>query len=68
MAYLAVDKDGIEAIYNVKPFRGINRIKPITEMWYLPSIGSTRITLPKGSIKKLIGKDLTWEDEPVKYD
>ena len=21
--------------------------------------------LPKGSIKKLIGKDLTWEDEPV---
>lgn len=23
------------------------------------------ITLPKGTIKKLIGRDLTWEDEPV---
>lgn len=23
------------------------------------------IRLPKGSIKKLIGRDLTWEDEPV---
>ncbi len=23
------------------------------------------ITLPKGSIKKLIGRDLTWEDEAV---
>lgn len=26
------------------------------------------IALPKGSIKKLIGRDLTWEDEPVKYE
>lgn len=25
------------------------------------------VKLPKGSIKKLIGRDLTWEDEPVKY-
>lgn len=23
------------------------------------------ISLPKGSIKKLIGRDLTWEDNPV---
>ena len=23
------------------------------------------IVLPKGSIKKLIGRELTWEDEPV---
>lgn len=23
------------------------------------------VVLPKGSIKKLIGRDLTWEDEPV---
>lgn len=23
------------------------------------------IKLPKGSIKKLIGKEITWEDEPV---
>lgn len=24
--------------------------------------------LPGGTIKKLIGKDLTWDDEPVKYE
>lgn len=27
-------------------------------------IRTTEIELPKGSIKKLIGKELTWEDEP----
>ena len=52
MAYLAVDKDGGEAIYNHKPFRGINKVKPVTEMWFLPKIGSHYIRLPKGSIKK----------------
>jgi len=25
------------------------------------------IALPKGSIKKLIGRELTWEDEPFEY-
>lgn len=25
----------------------------------------TEIELPKGSIKKLIGRDLDWNDEPV---
>jgi hypothetical protein len=24
-----------------------------------------RVTLPQGSIEKLIGRELTWEDEPV---
>ena len=24
--------------------------------------------LPKGTIKKLIGRELTWEDDPVKYE
>lgn len=23
--------------------------------------------IPKGTIKKLIGRDLTWQDEPVEY-
>jgi len=26
---------------------------------------SNVVKLPKGTIKKLIGKDLTWEDNPV---
>lgn len=66
MAYVAVDKDGSEAIYNIKPFRGTNRLKNNTEMWVLSHIGAHYIVIPKGTIKKLIGKDLTWNDEPVK--
>ena len=27
--------------------------------------GAQGFQLPKGSIKKLIGKELTWKDEPV---
>jgi hypothetical protein len=26
------------------------------------------ISLPKGTIKKLIGREMTWEDEPVKIE
>lgn len=28
---------------------------------------NSRIILPKGSIKKLIGRELSWKDEPVKF-
>ena len=55
MAWLAVDKDGLEAIYEEKPKRVRDCI------WTL----SNFICLPKGSIKKLIGRELTWSDEPV---
>lgn len=26
------------------------------------------VCLPKGSIKKLIGRDLTWDDDPVEIN
>ena len=57
MAWLAVDKDGIECISSTKPYRrmGIENI----------FFGSCAIELPKGSIKKLIGRNLTLKDEPV---
>lgn len=67
MAWVAVDKDGSEAIYNIKPIRGTNKIKNNEEMWVLSRVGAHYIVVPKGSIKKLIGKDLTWNDEPVKF-
>lgn len=55
MAWVAVDADGMEYIYGSKPSR-------FAEYWdnYCPSIN-----LPKGSIKKLIGRELSWEDSPV---
>ena len=57
MAWVAVDKNGEEWIYEVKP------IKSIHEFWAIGS-GECRdcIELPKGSIKKLIGRELTFED------
>ena len=57
MNWLIVNKNGDEFISDKKPirygFKGIWKTK-----------GKLKY-LPKGTIKKLIGKELTWEDEPV---
>ena len=65
MAWVAVHKNGEEGVFNHKPTRGAR-----LEFWYdeVKDGGifyDTEICLPKGSIKKLIGRDLTWEDNPV---
>ena len=57
MIWVAVDKDGREYIYNEKPDKGNECFDPLGLLYCL--------ALPKGSIKKLIGRDLTWEDNPV---
>ena len=64
MAWVAVNKDGSENIFTNKPNRSV-------AYWY-DFISPNRVTLfnrmvilPKGSIKKLIGRDLDWNDEPV---
>jgi len=59
MSYLAVDRNGTENIFSYQPFRNHNRIWD-TEHDY--------VVLPKGSIEKLIGKKLTWENEPVEIN
>lgn len=89
MAWLAVDKNGIEAIFKRKPkrikrtnkwndvvikFVCVGREYPSANGYeYHETYGSlqtikqtTKSTLPKGSIKKLIGKTLTWADDPYK--
>lgn len=60
--YLAVDPDGEELIFDqVMPYRQDG-------YWYAnyDKHGESYacITLPQGSIAKLIGKELTWDDEP----
>lgn len=56
MAWVAVDKDRIEYIYEDKPSR--------TSAGYWYSVfGLVRV--PNGSIKKLIGRELSWNDESV---
>lgn len=71
MAWLAKDDDGTEGIYVLKP-------KIIDGEWsdaqwdnntFIQSdedyIYDSCVVLPKGSIKKLIGKDLTFKDGPI---
>ena len=66
MAWVAVHKNGREGIFSHKPTRGGE-----LNFWYDEQedaagvLYDTEMPLPKGSIKKLIGRDLTWEDEPV---
>lgn len=58
MAWLAVDNNGNELIFQFHPRK--NKVR------YLPLYSySMYVKLPKGSIKKLIGRELSWEDEPV---
>lgn len=68
MIYLCVDKDGTERIIECEvycerrmgkePFRD-------KECWGYAPHNDACIQLPKGTIKKIIGHELTWEDEPV---
>ena len=65
MAWVAIHKNGEEGIFAHRPERGAK-----LEWWYDEIYEGgvaldTEISLPKGSIKKLIGRELTWEDEPV---
>lgn len=56
MAWLAVDRSGQEIIGDIRPLRD-------SMIWDFKSYHY--ILLPNGTIKKLIGRDLTWEDDPV---
>lgn len=64
MAWLATDKNGEEYIYEEKPSRGYGCIWKAT-FYDEKDRNSDFIELPKGSIKKLIGRELSWSDEPV---
>ena len=55
MAWVEVDKTGEELISRTEPFR-------VGDYW----IGYSIFHLPKGSIKQLIGRELSWSDEAVK--
>lgn len=56
MAWVAVDHDGTEYIYHEKPRR---------EELFMQFHGGIFVELPHGGIEKLIGRTLTWADEPV---
>ena len=57
MPYLCIDQDGTEWIFEEKPDRA--------DTFWNHSHYFESIELPKGSIEKLIGRQLTWEEGPV---
>lgn len=59
MAWVCVGFSGKEMVCQSKPIRWNDRY------WMMNSICSDSVELPKGSIKKLIGRELSWNDEPV---
>lgn len=65
MAYVSVTTSGNEYLHDTKPTRKTVEWSNIEYiMWYNHTGHS--IKLPKGSIKKLIGRDITFEDGPIK--
>lgn len=67
MVFVAVNKDGMEVVGDWL------RRSSKGGIWLIMTLCSTgeesyevAPSLPKGTIKQLIGRDLTWEDEPVK--
>lgn len=62
MAWLAVDKNGSEWIFDDKPVRVNESYFDFPRYWY---VCSNKALLPKGTIKRLIGRELYFYDEPV---
>lgn len=59
MAWLAKDIWGREFIFDKHPYYSIGH-------WHHPNgLSGSTIKLPSGSINKLIGRELTYKDEPV---
>ena len=59
--WLTVDNDGTEKLFYKQPIR-----EPNSRVWVYLREGAI-IELPKGSIERLIGKELSWSDEPFEF-
>lgn len=63
--FLCVDRDGTEVMFESCPIREVNR----KGYWTLATTGECNdncIILPQGTIKKLLGKEMTWKNSPKK--
>lgn len=64
MAYLAVDSYGTELIFKERPCRSKGAWYSFDRYKCIVTYDENKIWLPEGSIEKLIGRKLTWEDGP----
>lgn len=62
MVWVVKNEDGSETIYVVKPYKYLGKWVSRKDGWHREY---QHFNIPKGSIKKLIGRELTWNDEPV---
>lgn len=62
MAWVAVDFYGTEWISENKPIRDNPDYFWTRQYWFFYL---NKVRLPKGTIKKLIGKELSWKDKPI---
>lgn len=75
MAYLSVNKDGSEVISENKPTRNLKSSNwPSREKGIWESEGTVEgesydatIEITQGTIEKILGRKLSWEDEPVEF-
>lgn len=67
MAWLAVNKNGDEIISPDKPTRWSDEWADMEEIWVEGECRQMDMAfvLPKGSIFRLIGRKLTWKNEPI---
>ena len=67
--YLAVDSDGTECIFDHCPLRKTTYDSKRKSYWESQKQMQGWVEVPEGTIEKIIGKKLTWQDQPVKmYD
>ncbi len=59
MAYIAVEKNGNEYVYETKPLRNNSGI------WIK---GVAKVRLPKGTIELLLHRKMTWEEDPINLE
>ena len=75
MAFATVNKSGLECLFNAKPIRKKDFWDP-SVIGYTSTLNywgdeeyedlyDDWVSLPKGSIKKLIGGELSWSDDPI---
>lgn len=67
MAYISVTEKGVELMHDCKPTRRTryNHHSKFGNYWTHSKTHFDYTILPKGTIKVLIGRNLTFEDKPV---
>jgi len=63
--FFCVDEDGTECVFpDVKPYRS-DKGMGCKRFWYHKQ--TSGMVLPKGSIKHILGSEMSWKNKPIKW-